>query len=292
MELILHILEHALLHTLEETVRLIPFLFLTYLIMEYLEHKTAGKVQAVIKKGGRLGPFFGGIVGAVPQCGFSAAASNLYAGRIITLGTLIAIYLSTSDEMFFILFSQVNTIGIVPIVKILAMKAVIGIVAGFLVDFIVKPKEEHHDHIHEMCEHDHCHCGEGKSVLVSALVHTAKITFFIFLVSFILNGVFSYVGEDSLGNIILNKPVIGQILAGIVGLIPNCASSVVLTQLYLDGAMSFAACMSGLLVGAGVGLLVLFRANRDKKENVKIVLILYVIGVVAGILLEFMGIRV
>lgn len=276
----------VILDTLLDSVKLVPFLFLTYLAMEYLEHKTAGKLQKTIQKGGRLGPLFGGVLGAVPQCGFSAAASNLYAGRVITLGTLIAIYLSTSDEMLPILISEVDKVGIADILKILGLKALIGIVAGFVIDLLVHPKKDEHDHIHEMCEHDHCHCGGGAGIFKSALVHTCRITIFILLISFLLNTVLFFLGENVLHNLILNKPVIGQLLAGLVGLIPNCAASVALTQLYLEGAMSFAACMSGLLVGAGVGILVLFRANSDKKETIKIILLLYGIGVVAGILME------
>ncbi len=300
MHEILHVLEHTFLHTMEHSLPLLPFLFLTYLAMEYLEHKTADKTKAVIEKGGRLGPFFGGLLGAVPQCGFSAAASSLYAGRVITIGTLIAIYLSTSDEMLPILLAEINTIGVAPILKILATKIVIGMAAGFFVDFIFCKKEEEHDHdhdhghshIHEMCEHEHCHCGEGKSIWKSALVHTVKIALFLILITFALNLVLELLGDDVLENFLLNKPIIGQFLAGLVGLIPNCASSVVLTRLYLEGAMSFAACMSGLLVGAGIGVLVLFRVNKDKKENIKIVLLLYAIGVAAGLLMELVGFKI
>ena len=288
----MHEILHIVVHTLEDCVKLLPFLFLTYLLMEYMEHKTANKLQGVIKKGGRLGPLFGGLLGAVPQCGFSAAASGLYAGRIITLGTLIAIYLSTSDEMLPILLSEVNTIGAVPILKILAVKVVIGMAAGFLADAIFRPKKEEQDHIHEICEHEHCHCKESKSIWKSALIHTAKIALFIFIITFAVDLALHFSGEDILKDLILNKPVIGQLLAGLVGLIPNCASSIVLTQLYLEGAMSFGACMSGLLVGSGIGILVLFRVNRDAKENIKIVLLLYTIGVVAGILMEFLGFQV
>lgn len=288
----MHEVIHSLVHSLEHCVLLLPFLFLTYLAMEFMEHKTAGKVQAVIKKGGRLGPLFGGLLGALPQCGFSAAASSLYAGRVVTLGTLIAIYLSTSDEMLPILLAEAGTIGIVPIIEILALKVLIGMAAGFVIDMCIVPKKEEHSHIHEMCEHDHCHCEEGESVWKSALVHTIKIFIFLILVTFGVNLLLEFLGEDVLKNLILNQPVIGQLLAGVVGLIPNCAASVVLTRLYLEGAMSFGACMSGLLVGAGVGLLVLFRANRDKKDNLKVVLLLYGIGVAAGILLELAGIDV
>ncbi len=279
----------VILDTLMDSARLIPFLFVTYLAMEYLEHKTAGKVKNLVQKGGRLGPLFGGVLGAVPQCGFSAAAASLYAGRVITLGTLIAVFLSTSDEMLPILISEADRFGVAPILKILALKAAIGIVFGFLTDLAVRPKKTEHDHIHEMCEHDHCHCGEGGGILKLAVIHTVKITLFILLVSFILNAALHFGGEDILKRLLLNQPVIGEMLAGLVGLIPNCASSVVITRLYLEGAMSFAACMSGLLVGAGAGILVLFRANKSKRESMRILLLLYGIGVAAGLLIELAG---
>lgn len=268
--------------TLIDSVRLLPFLFLTYLAMEYLEHRTGDKARRMVKKAGRFGPLVGGILGAVPQCGFSAAASNLYAGRVITMGTLIAIFLSTSDEMLPILLSEQAPVNV--ILPILLIKVVIGAVAGLLIDRLVHPKEDEHHHIHEICEHDHCHCEEG--ILRSALKHTVQITFFIIIISFALNLVLAFVGEDALANLILNRPVLGPVLAGIVGLIPNCAASVVITQLYLQGAMSIGAMMAGLLSGAGVGVLVLFRVNHDKKENLKILGLLYLIGVLCGIVIE------
>lgn len=275
----LHIIEHSLLDSL----KLVPFLFLTYLAMEYLEHKTGAKVQKIIRKAGKWGPVAGGILGAAPQCGFSAAASNLYAGRVITLGTLIAVFLSTSDEMLPILISEKVEPAL--IFKILLIKVVIGIVAGFVIDLIVgRNREQEHSHIHEMCEQENCHCEEG--ILRSAVNHTLRITFFILLVTFLLNIVLHYGGEERIAGLLRDRPVIGPMIAGMVGLIPNCASSVVITQLYLQGAMSFGTMMAGLLVGAGVGVLILCRVNHDKKENLKIIGILYGIGVVAGMLLR------
>lgn len=273
----------VILDTLIDSVKLIPFLFLTYLAMEYLEHKTASQTRNFIKKAGKWGPLFGGIAGAVPQCGFSAAASNLYAGRVITLGTLLAIYLSTSDEMLPILISEQAPVAMIG--KILLAKVLIGAAAGFLVDMFLGKKQETHEHIHQLCEHEHCHCEKG--IFRSALNHTVQITFFILVVSFGLNLILHFLGEDALANLILNRPLLGPVLAGVVGLIPNCAASVVITQLYLQGAMGPGAMMSGLLVGAGVGLLVLFRVNHDRKENLKIVGLLYLIGVVSGIVIEY-----
>lgn len=280
----LHILEHAIEHTFLDTVKLIPFLFLTYLAMEYLEHRAGEKANTLVKKSGRLGPIFGSLLGIVPQCGFSAAASNLYAGRIITMGTLLSIYLSTSDEMLPILISEGAPASLIG--KVLLIKVLIGMAAGFLIDLFFHRKEEEHDHIHEICEHEHCHCERG--IFRSTVSHTLQITLYILLVAFVLEVILGIVGEEALAGLISDRSVLGPVLAGIVGLIPNCASSVVLTQLYLDlnGAMSFGTMLAGLLVNAGVGLLVLFRVNHDKKDNLKIVGLLYLIGVASGIVLE------
>lgn len=273
----LHIIEHSVLDSL----KLVPFLFLTYLVMEYLEHKAGDKTQKVIGKAGKCGPLLGGVLGAAPQCGFSTAASNLYAGRVISIGTLLAVYLSTSDEMLPILISAKAEPAL--IVKILVLKVLIGMAAGFLVDFLFAGKQKEHHHIHEMCEEQNCHCEEG--ILRSAINHTVRITFFILLITFALNLVMHYVGEDALASLLRDHGIVGPILSGLVGLIPNCASSVVITQLYLEGAMSFGTMMAGLLVGAGVGVLVLCRVNHNRKENLQIIGLLYLIGVVSGIIL-------
>lgn len=318
----------VILDTLIDSVKLVPFLFLTYLAMEYLEHKAGESTVKMVRKAGKMGPLFGGVAGIMPQCGFSAAASNLYAGRVITLGTLIAIYLSTSDEMLPLLISS-DEVSVAFILKILGAKAAIGAIAGFVIDLVIREQRVHHhdhahahaasvkassvgvsaaesdghayddnghhdeddyaehDHIHELCEHDHCHCEED-GIFLSAVKHTLQITFFIMVIGFVLNLILHFVGEDALANLILNRPVIGPVLAGIVGLIPNCAASVTITQLYISGVISLGSMMSGLLVGAGVGLLVLFRVNPDKKENLKIVGILYVIGVLTGIVINWL----
>lgn len=236
-----------------------------------------------MKKAGRFGPVIGGVLGIVPQCGFSAAASNLYAGRVISLGTLMAIYLSTSDEMLPILISEQVSFWL--IVKILLAKAVIGMVAGLIIDFLLRKKGlEQHEHIHDICEHEHCHCEKG--IFRSALSHTAQITFFILIITFALNLILYFVGEDVLANLILSKPVVGPLLASLVGLIPNCAGSVVITQLYLEKVIGIGSAMAGLLTGSGVGLLVLFRVNHNRKENLRILGLLYGIGVLAGIVIE------
>ena len=265
--------------TLIDTLKLIPFLFLTYLVMEYLEHRTGEKTQNMIRRAGRSGPILGGLLGVVPQCGFSAAASSLYAGRVISLGTLLAIYLSTSDEMLPILISEQAPVEL--ILRILLAKAGIGMAAGLMVDLTMRRKRQEEHHIHDICEQEHCHCEKG--VFRSALSHTGQITLFILLVTLLLNLILHFVGQNALENLVLNRPLLGPVLAGVVGLIPNCAGSVAITQLYLKGAMGLGAAMAGLLTGSGVGLLLLFRVNHDKKENLKILGLLYVIGVLAGI---------
>lgn len=269
----------VILDSLIDTIKLVPFLFLAYLAMEYLEHRTGEKTQGLIRKAGRLGPVLGGVLGIVPQCGFSTAASNLYAGRVISLGTLMAIYLSTSDEMLPILISAQAPAGM--ILKILFVKAAMGVAAGLLIDIMLKRKKEEESHTHDICEHERCHCEEG--IFRSAISHTAQIALFILLVTFILNLALFFAGENVLVNLLLNRPVLGPVLAGLVGLIPNCAGSVVITQLYLQGAMGYGAALAGLLTGTGVGVLVLFRVNHHKVENLKILSLLYLIGVAAGI---------
>lgn len=270
-----------------DTIKLLPFLFITYLIMEYIEHKTSNKVKDVIKKSGKFGPLLGAIVGIFPQCGFSVSATNLYAGRVITLGTLISVYLATSDEMLPILLTEAVPAG--TIFTILGIKLVLGIVAGFIIDFVVRmfrkeKVEEQEEKIEEICEHEHCHCEEG--IVTSAIKHTLNITIFIFFITLVLNGIIAYIGEDTIAHFISKNVILGPIVAGLIGLIPNCASSVILTELFISNVISMPVLISGVAVNAGVGLLVLFKTNKNVKENIKIVGILYLIGVLAGIILE------
>lgn len=280
----------VILETLIDSVKLIPFLFITYLIMEWIEHKTKEKTKETIQKSGKWGPLIGSILGIFPQCGFSVSATNLYAARVITLGTLIAVYLSTSDEMLPIFLSEAVPMG--TILKILGIKLLIGMVAGFIIDFVLriknKNKEEHK--IVDLCEKEHCHCEDG--IVKSALTHTLHITIFIVLVTFIVNIVIYFIGENAIGGFLMNQPILGPIVAGLLGLIPNCASSVILTQMYLENVISSATMIAGLLVGAGVGIAVLFKTNKGIKENLKIVTLLYAIGVISGIILEFLGLQI
>jgi len=276
-------------HTLLDTIKLIPFLFITYLLMEFLEHKTSDRVKNTIEKSGKYGPLLGGLLGLVPQCGFSIMATNLYMGKIVTIGTLISIYLTTSDEMLPILISE--NVQIIVILKILAVKFIIGVAAGFIIDLIYsklkKIDKSQQDVQHEFCEHEHCHCEEG--VFKSAIRHTVNIFIFIFIITFILNLVIHSIGEDTLANLVLNNKILGPMIAGLIGLIPNCASSVILSKLYIENVISAAIMISGLLVNAGVALLVLFRVNKNLKENLKIATIVYGIGAISGIILELIG---
>lgn len=282
--------------TIIDSVKILPFLFITYLIMEYIEYKMNEKTKTAIKKSGKFGPLIGGIVGIFPQCGFSVSATNLYAGRVITLGTLISVYLTTSDEMLPILISEAVSPNV--IIKILAIKLIIGIIAGFVIDFIIriihknkkeKLEEEKEIEIEHLCEEGHCHCESG-SILKSALSHTINIFVFIIIVTFIINILVYFIGEENISNLLLDKKILGPVIASLIGLIPNCAASVIITNMYLENVISAASMISGLLTGAGVGLAVLFKTNRNIKENLKIVGILYFIGAISGIILEIIGI--
>lgn len=278
----------VILDTLLDTVKLIPFLLITYIIMEFIEHKTSKKTKDFIKKSGRSGPLWGGLLGIVPQCGFSTAASSLYSARIITLGTLIAVFLSTSDEMLPILISEAVDIG--TIITILLVKLAIAVLVGFLIDLFFRKKFEdssEEPEIKDLCEHEHCDCEHG--IFKSALKHTINITLYILIISFILNLIIHFVGEDNLSHLLNSTPVVGPIIASLVGLIPNCASSVIITQLYISGVLNFATMIAGLLVNTGVGLLILFRTNKDLKENIKITVLLFSIGVIFGIFFDLIG---
>jgi len=282
-------MRELILDTLLDMARLLPFLFLTYLAMEAIEHRMGDRARAIVSKSGRFGPLLGGVLGVVPQCGFSAAASGLYAGRVITPGTLLAIYLSTSDEMLPILISEHAPAS--AILPILGLKIVIGIAAGFLIDLVWRrrrPAEDGPQAICDLCGREHCHCGEH-GIFRSALHHTVQVALFLLLITFGLNLALHFAGEGALETLLLNRPVAGVLLSALVGLIPNCAASVAITTLYLKGLMDFGAMIAGLLTSAGLGLLVLFRVNRHVRENLGIVALLYAVGAACGLLLEALG---
>lgn len=267
-----------------DSIRLLPFLFFTYLVMEYLEHRAGERMQDVIRKSGKAGPAIGGLLGVFPQCGFSAAASNLYAGRIISLGTLMAVFLSTSDEMLPIMISE--NVGLPIMGKILAVKVFFAVFAGFGIDLVYRRKDKDMQ-IEHLCERHHCHCERG--IWKSALHHTLEVFIYILLISFVLNLVIALIGEETLGALILHQPVAGVLIAALVGMIPNCAASVIVTKLYLGGVLGAGALIAGLLSGTGVGYLVLLKVNDDRGENLRILFLLYGIGVMAGVIVEFMN---
>ena len=274
-------------HTIIDSIKLVPFLFITYIIMELIEHHAGEKTEKIIKKSGKFGPVIGALLGIVPQCGFSAIAANFYAARIITRGTLIAIFLSTSDEMLPILISEGAELGL--ILQILTIKVVIGMAIGIIIDIFNKNNNNKNktEEIHKICEHEHCHC-EEEGVVKSSIKHTAQIFIYIFIITLIINAIIHFIGEDNIANFIINIPVIGTLIAGLIGVIPNCASSIILTELYLEGIITLGPMIAGLLVNSGVGILILFKVNKDKKENLKILGILYIVGITAGIVIDLL----
>jgi len=285
---ILHLLGHVLLHTLTDTLKVVPFLFLTYLLMEFLEHRAGGATERFLSRAGRVGPLLGGLLGLLPQCGFSAAAAGLYTGRVITTGTLIAVFLSTSDEMLPILISSGADVWL--ILRLLLSKLAVGVLAGFFVDGVTALLRRRgiggarEDAIEELCERENCACGDR--FWLSALKHTAYITGFLLIFTLGINLAIEWIGEERIGALVLDRPVLGSLLAALVGLIPNCASSIALTSLYLEGVISVGAMLSGLLVNAGVGIAVLFRNNRPVRDSLRVLLILFAISVAAGVLID------
>ncbi len=271
-------MKEIIIDTIIDNLKLLPFLFLAFLIIEFTEHKLTHKNEKIISKAGKFGPLIGSLLGAIPQCGFSVMATNLYATRIITLGTLISVYLSTSDEMLPILIAEKANINI--ILTLILIKIVIGFISGFFIDLVIKEKLEKQ---YEICPRDHCDCNHG--IIKPALKHTLKIFIFIFAFTFILNIIFHYVGEDTIKNILNKNTLFTPFISGIIGLIPNCGSSILLTELYLANILPFSATLTGLLANSGVALLVLFKSDKKLSECIKIIGIIYLISVVSGFVL-------
>ena len=270
-----------ILDTLIDGLKLIPFLFVAFLIIELIEHKLSKKNKNAVAKAGKFGPLVGGLLGALPQCGFSVMATNLYATRIITLGTLISIYLSTSDEMLPIMLSHKTETSL--IIKIIVTKVIIGIIYGFIIDLVLRKKTVKKENF-DMCREEHCDCKHG--ILKSSIKHTITTIIFILLTTLILNTLMEVFGENLLSKLLLKNTVFGSFITSLISLIPNCGSSVVVTELYLKNAITYGSMIGGLLTGSGVGLLVLFRVNKDNKENIKIVTLVYFLGALTGILID------
>ena len=273
-------MKEIIIDTLVDSLKLLPFLFVAFFIIELIEHKLDKKNKNLIAKNTKFGPTIGALLGLVPQCGFSVMATNLYVTRIISLGTLIAIYLSTSDEMIPILLADGSSFKTIAL--ILSIKFIVGMLSGYLIDLFLrkqkKPKEDY-----EICENENCHC--EKSLLVSSLIHTFKILVFLIIITFILNVLFEYVGNNVLTSIFMKNSIFGPFLTSLIGLIPNCGSSIIISKLYLEGMISLGATISGLLTGSGVALLVLFRTNKNLKENLLILMLVYLIGALSGIII-------
>lgn len=334
MDLILDVLADGV----KDTLQLVPFLFLTYLAMEALEHSTTDRVHRVIAGADRMGPLLGALLGAVPQCGFSAMAATLFAGRVVTAGTLVAVILSTSDEMVPVFFAHLEPPS--RLVSIIAFKVVVGLVVGFALDAVLRAMGRQGDgeaHIKELCDRAHCHCDEADHdehaagddhahdhdhtpaeedptlealerivhnhehghahghgrwwhIVRSALVHTAEVTLFIFLISLAFGFLIEWLGEDTIATFLGIHPVRATLLAALVGMIPNCGASVAITELYLAGTLATGPTIAGLLASGGVGLLVLFRTNEDMKQNVRIAALVYLVGVAAGLIVGALGI--
>lgn len=276
-----------LIDTTIDALKLIPFLFIAFLLIEVLEHKLTVKNKNIIRKSKKIGPILGAILGVIPQCGFSVMGTNLYVTRIISLGTLFSIYLSTSDEMLPILISEKADIKI--ILQIILIKILFGMIYGMLIDLVLRKKNTKQEKTnYEICDKDHCHCEKG--ILLSAIKHTLNIIIFLFITSLIINIIFNYVGQDYLSKILLKNSILGSFITSLIGLIPNCGASVILTQLYLNNAISLPSLIAGLLTGSGTAIIVLFKENKNIKENIFIVFLLYSLGVISGLILEIINI--
>ena len=272
MHTILHTIEHSLI----DAIKLVPFLFISFLIMELIEHKLNSKKK--LTKINKFGPLAGSILGLIPQCGFSVVASTMYSARVITLGTLFAIYLSTSDEMIPILIANNSSVSI--IIKLLFIKFILGLFFGILIDIVYKSKLN--NNINDICDSDDCHCKD--SIIKSSIIHTFKILSFIFIINIILTLI---IDKDNLTTLVNNNKIISPIISSIIGLIPNCASSVVITELYIRNIIPLGSCIAGLLSGSGLGLLILFKQNKNMKENLIILFTLIFFSSICGIIINF-----
>lgn len=271
----------CILDGLIDVIKILPYLFIAFTILEIIEHRLNN--EKILSKNKKYGPIIGGVLGSLPQCGFSAMASSLFSNKVITLGTLIAIFLSTSDEMLPIMLSE-NT-DILSLLKIVGLKVIIGIIVGLIIDLIYKSKKNKSNNIENLCNKDNCNCDKD-GLLLSSLKHTLKIGLFILIANILINLIIYYIGEESLSNLLLYKNVFTYFIASLIGLIPNCASSVIITKLYLANLISIGTLFSGLLTGSGIGILLLFKYNKNIKENISILSIIYLVGVIIGILID------
>ena len=284
-------IHEVVLHGLLDSLKVLPFLFFAYLLMEWLEHKAGEKTENFIRKTGPFGPLAGAALGFIPQCGISTMASNLYAGKIITMGTLVSVFLSTSDEMLILLITE--KVPALTTVCILLYKVATALIVGFALDFAIRQYQKKHAHthdlhhdVHEVCEDHGCHCEKG--IFLSALIHTAKIFLFITLVNLLISALVFFLGDEWLRGGIFSIPVLSHLLCALIGLVPNCAVSVLLTKFYMAGYISVGSMLAGLLPGAGVGLAVFVRMHRQKKECFLVLLVLVLVGLVFGAIADLL----
>lgn len=279
------LLKDIIIDTGIDCLKMLPFLFAAFLILEALEHYSGEFTNKVLVRVGAAGPIFGALAGCVPQCGFSVMAANLFAGGVLSPGTLLSVFIATSDEAVLILMGNPGRGR--EIFFLLSVKVAIAVMAGYLTDMFWKPRPEHPKHLEDLC-HD-CGCHDHHGIIRPALNHTVKIVIYLFLFSAALNLLTETIGIEKLSSFFLGDTIFQPLIAALIGLIPNCAASVILTQLFLDGVISFASVIAGLCTGAGVGLIVLFKMNSDKKENVKIIVLLYLTAAASGIILSLAG---
>lgn len=268
-----------------ENLLLLPFLFPAYLLLEWIEERSGDALERKLGRARCLGPLLGAVSGLVPQCGFSAAAASLYAGGVVTAGTLVAVFLSTSDELVPVLLSQRVDPGF--IVRLLCIKAGCAVLAGFAVNMFLYSigRRGPSPHVGELCAHSRCGCAERRGIVVPALIHTAEIFVFLLVISGMIElALHFFGGEEALKGFVLNRPFVGELLGGLIGLVPNCAASAACAEIYVAGGMSPGALLSSSLTGAGVGMLVLFRTHRHQLQNVGILAAVYVFGVSMGFL--------
>ena len=276
-----------LLDALIDSAKMLPVLYVIYLLMEFIEHKAGKNFPKLLGRTTAVGPLAGSVVGAFPQCGLAAASASLYSGRIITLGTLLAVFLSSSDEMLPILVS--SAVPFVRILKIVGLKVAIAVTSGYIVDILLKSRQKIDADARREAEDAFAGFEHRSNIFICALRRTLEIFIYVFIFSFILNLIIGLVGEERLADFMSSVPVLGEVVAGLVGLIPNCASSVVITELFLDGIIGTGPMLTGLLVNAGIGTMVLIKTNRNVKENIVIVCMLYGIGLFWGVGAELTG---
>ena len=277
-------MKECLKDALFDSIKLLPYLFITFIILELLEHKLTKKNERLLAKNKKYGPIIGSLLGSLPQCGFSTMAANLFSNKVITIGSLIAVFLSTSDEMIPIMLSE--KVEITLLLKIVLFKVIVAIIVGIIIDLLFKNlNDKLHENIHDMCKNDHCSC-DKEGIFYGSIKHTIKIFIFILIANILINITIFYIGEDHLSNILLNKNIYTYFIASLIGIIPNCASSIIISKLYLSNLITIGNLLAGLLPGSGIGLLLLFKTNKNIKENILILSIIYFIGVFLGIIID------